>query len=107
MGGSYSNSAIDVYDPVTDSWSDGGRIPTARDLPAVAIDGTKLYVVGGYVPCPVQCRYIGDVEMLDVSAGTWTRLAPLKIARAVPGLAVLGNRVYVVSGTVGILGPCW
>ena len=39
--------AVEVYDPLSDTWSTLPRIPTARYGPAVAFVGGRLHVVGG------------------------------------------------------------
>lgn len=55
-------ASVDIYDPVTNSWSAGTPMPTARWSLAATSMGGKIYVVGGFVP---GVGTVGTVEVYD------------------------------------------
>jgi N-acetylneuraminic acid mutarotase len=85
---------LDIYDPVTDSWSTGAPMPTPREhLASCALDG-KMIVVGGWNNDVAT----NAVEQFDPSTGAWSSLPPLPAARG--GLAAVeqGGRCHVIGG---------
>src|ERR1700730_18669849 len=51
-----ATTAVQAYDPATDTWSSKAPIPTARSYAGAAAIGGKLYVVGGGTAnsdCPI------------------------------------------------------
>ena len=95
-------SAVDVveeYDPAKDTWGIvKARMPTARSGVAFGTYGGKIYVVGGEY---LNSQIVGafrDVEVYDPAANQWAILPPLALPRNAPGVAVAGNRLYLISG---------
>jgi hypothetical protein len=41
-----------VYDPATDTWADGPKMPTARGSLATAVVDGKIYAIGGQTGIP-------------------------------------------------------
>jgi hypothetical protein len=85
---------LDIYDPVTDTWSSGPAMPTPREhLASCAIDG-KLIVVGGWN----EDVSTGATEAYDPDARTWQVLAPMPTPRG--GLAAVadGSLCHVIGG---------
>ena len=90
-----------IYNPWTNSWSDGPDMSTRRYLPGAGVvenctTGEKeLYVVGGY------SGYAGlsTVEKYTPSTGTWQTLAPVTGDRG-HGImtAVVNNNLYALGG---------
>ena len=77
---------LEVYDPVTDTWSTKANMLTSREgLAAAAIDG-KLYVAGGANgPTGIGGRSeerLSTVERYDPSANVWEEVAPMIKARS-------------------------
>ena len=90
---------VDVYDPVTDTWSDA---PTDMDHPgraamyAVATKGNEVYVIGGWdgVGSGLDLN-----DSYKVSTDTWdTSHTPMPLGRAEHGAVGHGGRIYVVGG---------
>ena len=95
-------SAVDVveeYDPAKDTWGSAkARMPTARSGTAYGTYGGKIYVLGGeYLNSQVVGAF-RDVEAYDAAANEWAILPPMSLPRNAPGVAVLGNRLYLISG---------
>ena len=88
-----------IYDPATDTWTQGPTIPENRRrgaAGAVAHDG-QIYLVGG-----IQNGHIdGHVRWLDAfdpAAGTWTTLADAPRFRDHVQVAVADGKLYAVGG---------
>lgn len=92
---------VDVYDPVTDSWSTApADMPTARaSMYGAAARGNTIYVVGGWTPVLGQ---LATNEAYKVSADTWSAEAAMPSPRAEMGVVSHGGRIYTVGG--GIFG---
>lgn len=90
-----------IYDPSTDSWSEGPAIPEDRRRGAagvVAHDG-MIYVVagnrGGHGP---HAEAVDWFDRFDPTTGEWSRLSPAPHARDHFHAAVIGDRLYAVGG---------
>jgi len=88
-----------IYDPTTNSWSDGPSMPTRRYCPdsgVIEADGRKeLYVVGGY------SGYAGlsTVERYTPSTGIWESVASVTNPRGNCIMtAVVNNSLYAIGG---------
>lgn len=83
-----------IYDSVSDVWSEGPAMPTARGaLAAVSVNGNIL-AVGGYG----ETGNVSAVELYDPSTGQWERKAPLPTPRDHLALAVSGDKIYAIGG---------
>jgi hypothetical protein len=87
---------VDVYDPVTDTWSTAPTdMPTARSsMYAAAAKGNRIYVIGGQNG-GVQ---LTTNEFYTVPADTWSADAPMPSGRAEMGVVSHGGRIYTVGG---------
>jgi N-acetylneuraminic acid mutarotase len=87
-----------VYDPQSDSWSDGGQIPEGvHHAGFVHLDG-RLFIVGGFretgfEPTPA-------VRIYDLARGTWSEGSPMPTPRGAMAVAVLNGRIHAVGGNV-------
>jgi N-acetylneuraminic acid mutarotase len=92
-----------IYDTVTDAWSQGAQIPVAA-LSAVAgattgeIAPKKVYVLGGYEDfmIPLDKNYVYDPEK-----DSWSLGAPMTTARYGLALAVENDLLYAIGGVAG------
>jgi N-acetylneuraminic acid mutarotase len=85
---------VEVYDPATDEWSRGPRLPGPRMCPTVeTVDGT-LYVAGGYR----DGEFVDDVYALEAGAQEWSPRAPLEVPRRDGPSLVHDGRLYVFGG---------
>lgn len=99
LGGAYKGpdrGKVSVYDPMTDVWEDGPRMPVPVIDAQGAAMGEKIYVFGGrrFPRSPA----LAILQVLDTSTGTWSQLAsaPLAIADAVA--AAMADQLYVIGG---------
>jgi N-acetylneuraminic acid mutarotase len=84
-----------VYDPGSNSWSPIASMADAREKPAAAFAGGKLYVVGGWdqtgTPDP-------KLEIYDPSTDSWTTGASIPAAFAAAVAVNVGDKIYVIGG---------
>src|ERR1700674_371875 len=71
-------NALEIYDPVANSWSNGAPMTTARFGAAPGVIGGKLYVSGGTTACP-PCVNSNATEIYDpvMTAGTTGASIPI------------------------------
>jgi hypothetical protein len=86
-----------IYDPDTDVWSDGAKLPTRRLKASSAVVDGKFYVMGGY--CRQDNKECGMVvEVYEPSTDSWTVKASIPRIRFGSRACVLEGNIYVVAG---------
>lgn len=83
------STALEMYDPATDSWTKLADLPFHVNHHATAVYQNALYVFG---PEDSTLRY-------DPASDTWQELTPLPENRYAAAAAVLDNYIYVVGGS--------
>lgn len=90
-----------VFDFKTQKWTElpspQGDIPTLRAGSAVAVYDGNLLVLGGESGSQELAH--NEVEMLDVSTGTWSALAPLKRGRHGTQAIYFDDMVVIGAGS--------
>jgi N-acetylneuraminic acid mutarotase len=92
-----ATSRVDVYDPQTDTWTQLNDEPEPITHAGVAIDGTTIWFVGGYVgnhPAPATAH----VWKYDTLTDTWTPGPELPAARGAGAAAIVGRELHFVGG---------
>jgi hypothetical protein len=93
-------SALQIYNPTTDTWSLGAPIPTARSRAGVAVHDGKIFVIGGYLG--TVGSQMNVVEIYDIATNTWTTAAPMPTAREGLMAATVGDKIFAIGGfTIG------
>jgi N-acetylneuraminic acid mutarotase len=93
-------TAVDVYDPKTDSWTTKADIPTGRKWLATSVVDGKIYAIGG-VPGPDWGgELLATVEMYDPATDTWTTKADLPAARCLMAAITFDGLIYAIGGYV-------
>jgi len=86
---------VAVYNPDTDTWTNGAPMPTGRgNLAACAVDGI-IYAIGGALD---KSRRSAAVEAYDPSTDQWVTKAPMPQARWFVTASAVGSNVYVFHG---------
>jgi N-acetylneuraminic acid mutarotase len=91
--------SVRVYDPESDSWTDGADIPTDRGGFGVAVLDDMLYVIGGETSVTASgIPFSGDPPIITLYA-TNERYTPFGYGTIPPrvGLVSPGNRMYNVT----------
>lgn len=89
-------NAVDVYDPVSDTWSTApADMPTPRSsMYAVGARGGTVFVIGGQAG-GVQ---LATNEAYKIAVDGWTADTPMPSPRAEMGVVSHGGRIYTVGG---------
>ncbi|HTJ27966.1 MAG TPA: DUF6519 domain-containing protein [Candidatus Limnocylindria bacterium] len=93
--------AVDVYDPKTDSWSEGAPLHVARARPIAAADEDGMFVMGGMRRAWFGLRYPSmRIERYDAADDRWETLEPMPLRRYGAAAVIAGSSVYVIGGVV-------
>ena len=91
------STAVEAYDPSSDTWEPLMALPTARDGGAAAafLDG-RVHVVGGadYLSGETHPEH----EIYDAASRTWTTGPDLPTPRQSMGSVVVDGRWYTIDG---------
>ncbi len=103
--GSDAHPAVAIFNPDTGLDRPGPAMATGRSGFTAASDGETLIVAGGE---SLPARMISSVEAMRAEADGWRELAPLPIPVHGAGGAFLGERLYLLLGSIqagGITNP--
>ena len=87
---------VEVYDPITDTWTMLAPMNVGRNHCAGGTIGGKFYVVGGRGAADADVA----LEIYDPAANSWTSGAPMPTGRSGIGAAVVNSRLYVFGGEI-------
>jgi len=85
---------VEVYDPLSDTWTAQASMPTPRHNFAVSVVDGKIYTIGGQGYAP----FVPDVEVYDPAANTWSSRTAMPTARLGATASVINGGVYVIGG---------
>ncbi|MBX5328720.1 MAG: kelch repeat-containing protein [Candidatus Bathyarchaeota archaeon] len=93
--GLYYSNLTQIYDPATDTWTNGTQMPTGRcELGVVKGPDGLIYAFGGY-----NDTALSVVEAYNPSAGTWIKKASMPKPKLEFGVVLgLDNRIYIIGG---------
>ena len=93
---------VEVYDPVTDSWSVTTPLPEGRHHAGIATLEGFLYIIGGFTKSGFTVWHaVNTVYQYNPTTRTWRERAPMPTARGALGVAVYQNKLYAVGGYDG------
>jgi RNA polymerase sigma factor (sigma-70 family) len=98
-----SFTAVEEYDPATDTWRAKADMPEGRGMGSASAVNGKIYVIGGWrslapgVPA-------STVEEYDPATDTWERKADMPTARGVLSTSVVNGKIYAIGGLSFALG---
>ncbi|HLU52989.1 MAG TPA: hypothetical protein VK011_05280 [Acidimicrobiia bacterium] len=91
------------YDPATDSWEFGPKLPTGIHHTTLGVLGDRLYLVGGYEAGDFGRSPVSAVWSLGPDDDEWAPEPELDTARGALALASTGDRLIAIGG----VGPDW
>jgi N-acetylneuraminic acid mutarotase len=91
-------SRVDVFDPVTSSWSSRAPVPTSRAGFALAIHGGRAYLFGGEGNAADANGVFSEVEAYYFATDSWSRLPPMRTPRHGMGAAAIDDEILVPGG---------
>lgn len=95
MGGFGAGAtAMEEYDPATNTWQKKAQIPRGVDHPAAGRDG-QVYLIGG-----LDGRWgpVDNVWAYDPKEDSWTAKARMPTARGALAAVVLDGKIYAMGG---------
>jgi N-acetylneuraminic acid mutarotase len=99
--GGTTTDVLHVYNPTTDTWGTGARMPVRISSTSVGVFGGRLYVAGGYdfdLISPGVGGTSASTYEYDPATDGWTLRAAAPIARYSAAFGVLDNQLYVAGG---------
>ncbi len=82
---------VEVYDPVTDTWSQKGEMPRGMGAGSGSVVDGKIYFFGGYSGKQ-------RVDEYDPSTDTWTQKSEMPTPRVGLSTNVLDGKIYLIGG---------
>jgi N-acetylneuraminic acid mutarotase len=96
-----NTDVVEEYDPISDSWNaPKERMPTARSGGVSGTDGRRIFVAGGEVTTQELVGAFRAIEAYDPLTDSWSTLPSMPMPRHGAAGAVIGNRLYLVSGMI-------
>jgi N-acetylneuraminic acid mutarotase len=96
--GGTTTPIMEIYDPITDTWTTGPSMPTSRSGSSAAAVDSKIHVLGGYTTTMV---YLNTHEVYDTLTQTWTTAAAMPTPRAFMACGAVDGIIYLISGYNG------
>ena len=88
---------IEMYDPVTDTWTQKADMPVPRCSNSTCIVDGKIYIIGGVAANGKQGR-LDSVDIYDPATDTWTKGKSMNHARGGASVSVVNGKIYVMGG---------
>jgi N-acetylneuraminic acid mutarotase len=95
--GDGSDGKVQIYDPLTDSWSLGANVPFSIGSAATALIAGKVYLAGGIIGSATT----NQAAVYDPAADTWTSIASMPEGVNHAAAATDGARFYLFGGRTG------
>jgi len=93
--GSGALTAVEAYNPVTNTWTTKAPLPTATDSVTAVVSGGSIYVIGGYVP---GVGRVSTVFRYNPALNAWSTEAPLLVAKSDVNVGLLGSTIVAAGG---------
>lgn len=87
-------SSLWIYDPRSQSWSEGAAPPDSRLAPAAAAARGRLYLIGG----AVDRKTVDTTLVYDPARDRWSYAAPMPGDRMGAAAVELEGKIYVLGG---------
>jgi hypothetical protein len=94
-GASNSATALEVYNPSSNTWSPLAPMPTGRSGIAAAVVNNELWVFGGE---DLDGGLFGNVEVYNPVSNSWRQDPNMPSPRHGIWASVIGNKVYMPGG---------
>ncbi|RKU10008.1 hypothetical protein C6503_20195 [Candidatus Poribacteria bacterium] len=87
---------VDIYDPATDTWEAGTKMPTRRDAYLGGVVNNHIFVIGGYGPPGGQV--LSAIEEYDPISRQWQKKKDMLNVKFSFRTAVVEDDIYVIGG---------
>ena len=91
---------VDIYDPATDTWMKGPKMPTRRDPMAVAVASDRLYVIGGrgWPKAGNGGPLLTVIEEYNPRKGQWQKKNDMLDVNQAFSTVVVKDHIYLIGG---------
>lgn len=86
-----------VYDPRTDRWTEGPKLPTPRHHPVLATARDRVYAFGGF-RVTEEGGWVSVKDALVMEDDAWTPVTPMPQFQCETVAVTLGDRIHIASG---------
>lgn len=109
----HATTQVDTYDPATNTWNRLHDAPTKITHTGLAVDASTgdVWMCGGFIgdfPAPQGTNIVWKY---DTNSDTWSRGPDLPESRGSGGAAIVGHKLYYISGATADRqadsGKCW
>ena len=87
---------VDIYDPATDMWEQGSKMPTRRDPYLGGVVNNRIYVTGGY-GLPVG-QVVPVIEEYDPISRQWRQMKDMLNVKSSFRTVVVEDSIYLIGG---------
>jgi hypothetical protein len=96
-------NTVEIFNPITNSWSLGAPMPTARAGLGSAVVNNLIYVVGGRTCGTPYCGApLANLEIYNPVTNTWAIGTPMPTPRMdIYAVTALGSKIYILGGDTG------
>jgi N-acetylneuraminic acid mutarotase len=111
---------VEVYDPVTDTWTQTSDMPMARWGHSASVVAGKIYIVGGVNSAMIKLFDLEEggesdeleelfsiVDVYDPATETWTRAPDLPTPKYRHTANVVDGKIYTIGGSYGGPNPLY
>ncbi|WP_374468702.1 Kelch repeat-containing protein [Phenylobacterium sp.] len=96
-GGINPQDRTGLYDPATDRWTEGPKLPFPRHHPVLASARDRLYAFGGYRVTEAG-GWVGLRDVLVFDGKTWSPSPEMPQIQCETVAVTLGDRIHLASG---------
>lgn len=87
---------VDIYDPTTDTWEQGSKMPTRRDAYLGGVVKDRIYVIGGYGH--PGGHVLTTIEEYDPISHQWQQKNDMLDLRYSFRATVVADDIYIIGG---------
>jgi N-acetylneuraminic acid mutarotase len=100
-------TTVEVYDPVTNTWSKRANTPTARWGLSTSVVRGKIYAIGGTTTTQSKWRTVSTVEVYNPTTDRWTKEANMLTRRGWHASSAVFGKIYVIGGASRCISGKW
>ena len=94
-----SMNSVVIYDPATDSWSEGAVMPTLRSGTVAAVHDDAVYIIGGGFKQPNGTfRFLRTTEIYYPAEDRWESGPDMNQPHDFPGGVLHDGYIYILGG---------
>lgn len=92
---------VETYNIITNKWTQKNNLPQLLFKPAAVVINKEIIVLGGQTTIDGKGECSDKVFVYNSKSDQWTETTPLPAKNVFFGCTSIGNKIYVIGGTVG------